>query len=262
MPRGNFIFLMYHELEIPGRATCLSEPSYLRYVVSKADFQRQISALKAHNFSGIDVTSALESDSGGPAVVLTFDDGCETDLLVAAPVLLDAAFRATFHVVVGFLGRSGYMTSSQLRELSSLGFEIASHSMTHAYLDQASSDLLRREIVEAKDKLEQLLGRSVAHFSCPGGRWSPRVAAMAREAGFRTVSTSRIAANSPRTNPYRLARIAVLRDTREEDLLRTCHAKGLLHQQIRQRIFDSAKKVLGNHLYDSLRRAVFAKERH
>ena len=43
------------------------------------------------------------------SVCITFDDGCETDLIAAAPVLRESGFSATFYLTAGFLGTPGYL---------------------------------------------------------------------------------------------------------------------------------------------------------
>src|SRR5262249_26074061 len=141
----------------------------------------QLARLRAGGFRGLSVGEALAGGAGeGPEVVLTFDDGCETDLVTAAPLLEEAGFRATFYVVTGFVGRPGYLGAAQLCELAGRGFEVGCHSQTHAYLPDLDEAGLDEEVAGAKGRLEQLLGRRVEHFSCPGGRWSRRVAAAAR----------------------------------------------------------------------------------
>jgi peptidoglycan/xylan/chitin deacetylase (PgdA/CDA1 family) len=126
-------YLMYHELEIPGRALCQDEPGYVRYIVRASDFRTQMESVKSSGRLGLSVSEALAKPEL-PAVVVTFDDGCETDLIHAAPLLRELGFNATFYVTVGFLDRRGYLSRTQLRELSDLGCEIGSHSMTHPYL--------------------------------------------------------------------------------------------------------------------------------
>src|SRR5215472_9418048 len=111
------VYLMYHELELPRRPLCQSEPGYVRYIVHESNFREQIQALKTMAYRGLSVPEAL-SGSSRPAVAITFDDGCETDLLAAAPLLKEAGFGATFYITVGFMGKPGYLTAKQLRELS------------------------------------------------------------------------------------------------------------------------------------------------
>ena len=97
-------------------------------------FRSQIDWLVQNVWRGLSVGEALGYPTG-KSVVITFDDGTETDLIAAAPILKEAKFNATFYVTAGHVGKAGYMSSAQVRELQAHGFEIGCHSMTHAYLD-------------------------------------------------------------------------------------------------------------------------------
>jgi peptidoglycan/xylan/chitin deacetylase (PgdA/CDA1 family) len=255
------VFLMYHELELPGRALCQSQPGYVRYIVSTANFQEQMRSLNGVGWQGISVTRALDFPAN-PSVAITFDDGCETDLLAAAPILNELGFRATFYVITGFLGRTGYLSPTQARELADLGFEIGCHSMTHAYLSDLDGAGLQREIVEAKIQLEQILGRPVLHFSCPGGRFNQRVIETARAAGYRTLSTSRAHANSASVDLFRLGRVSIMRGMRPETIERICRSQGLWRSQLIDLSRAAAKRLLGNSSYDRLRAALLSRSNH
>lgn len=243
---------MYHELGLPGRPPCQSEPAYLRYLVSAADFESQMHWLRNRGWRGMSVTEALSSPHEN-GVVVTFDDGCETDLLSAAPILNGARFGATFYITVGFLGKRGYLSHDQLRELSDRGFDIGCHSMTHSYLSDCLDDRLHQEVAGAKTELEQITGRRVEHFSCPGGRWSPRVVEVARWAGYRSIVTSYSAANPPQADPFFLGRLAVMRGTSLKDFQRLCHGHGLWKLQVRDLTRSSAQRLFGNSTYDRIR---------
>jgi peptidoglycan/xylan/chitin deacetylase (PgdA/CDA1 family) len=188
-----------------------------------------------------------------PGVVLTFDDGCETDLIEAAPLLRELGFNATFYITVGFLGCRGYLSRSQLRELSDLGFEIGCHSLTHAYLPDLGQQELMREIVQSKQELEQIIGRSVEHFSCPGGRWDSRVRDMARKAGYRSVATSRPVANVPNAAPFALGRVAILRKTDLPAFQRFAAGKDLWKIRFADFARATVRRAVGNSFYDRLR---------
>ncbi len=126
MSQTGMAWLMYHELASPGRPTCRQDPGYLRYVVEEHDFRAQMAALHAAGFRGINAGQALQAPANGePAAVITFDDGSETDLLIAAPILREFGFGATFYAVAGFVGRPGYLSAEQLRDLLAAGFEVA-----------------------------------------------------------------------------------------------------------------------------------------
>jgi peptidoglycan/xylan/chitin deacetylase (PgdA/CDA1 family) len=248
----SIVFLMYHELELPERELVQSEPGYTRYILSEASFRSQIEWLRQQGWRGLSVSQALRYPPE-KSVAITFDDGCETDLITAAPILRSAGFHATFYVTTGFLDQPGFLTRRQLCELSSQGFEIGCHSMTHAYLNDLPPEQQEVEIVAAREKLQELIGRPVEHFSCPGGRYDQRTLAVAERAGYRSVANSRMHANSPATNPYLLGRVAIMRDTGQSAFARTCSGSGLWKGQLSESARTLAKKVLGNALYDRAR---------
>jgi peptidoglycan/xylan/chitin deacetylase (PgdA/CDA1 family) len=245
-------YLMYHELEIDGRPLCRNEQGYVRYVVRESEFRDQMNWLHGSGLHGISVSQAL-SNPPPDSIVITFDDGCESDLTVAAPLLSKLGFGATFYITVGFLGRPGFMIPRQVRELSDAGFEIGCHSMTHSYLTDLDAEQLDREIVDAKARLEEMIGRPVHHFSCPGGRWSPTVAEVARRAGYQSVATSRIGVNHPQSDRFELARVVVMRDLPWTSFQDLCRGRGLWQRQLRTLVQTKSRQILGNALYDRLR---------
>jgi peptidoglycan/xylan/chitin deacetylase (PgdA/CDA1 family) len=257
MPDPSIVFLMYHELEIPGRTLCQPEPGYARYAVSEVEFRDQMQHLQQYAYQGLNVSQALgfagREFAGKKPVAITFDDGSETDLLTAAPILLQAGFNATFYLTVGWLGSPGHLSVAQVKELSSEGFEIGCHSMTHAYLTDLDDLGRQREMFESKSKLEQMVGKPVAHFSCPGGRYNDRVAEVARAAGYRTIATSRIQANSSTTDSFALGRIAILRGLSITTFAEICSGEALPRLRAESGIRNAAKQLLGSSLYDRVR---------
>jgi peptidoglycan/xylan/chitin deacetylase (PgdA/CDA1 family) len=260
MAERRIVFLMYHELELSGRALCQSEPGYARYILPLATFSSQMEWIKQSDFRGLNVSQALTYPAQ-PSVCITFDDGCETDLIAAAPVLHEFGLSATFYVTTGFLDTRGYMSAAQLRELDSQGFEIGCHSMTHAYLSDVNEADLKREIVDAKSKIEQIVGHNIKHFSCPGGRYSNRTLDRARRAGFQTVANSEFRANTPSTNAYHLGRIALLRDLPISQFDSLCHGRGLWKKQLSHGARRGVQRLLGNKTYDRVRSALLGEPR-
>ncbi len=254
------VFLMYHEIELPGRPLCQSAPGYVRYILPLETFRSQMAWIKESGWRGLNAGEALRYPAA-PSVCITFDDGCETDLIAAAPVLRQFGFNATFYLTAGFLGTPGYLNASQVRDLDAQGFEIGCHSMTHAYLSDLPEPELQREIVDAKLQIEQIVGHAVEHFSCPGGRYDQRTLQMARRAGFATVANSQFYANSSSTSPYELGRIAMLRDLTIVEFSATCHGRGLWKKRLQHQARRSMQRLLGNRAYDRLR-AVLLGDHH
>jgi peptidoglycan/xylan/chitin deacetylase (PgdA/CDA1 family) len=146
-----------------------------------------------------------------------------------------------------------------VRDLDAQGFQIGCHSMTHPYLSDLTELELKREVVDAKLQIEKIIGHAIEHFSCPGGRYDQRTLQMARHAGFVTVANSEFYANSSRTSPYELGRVAMLRDLSLEQFAATCQGRGLWKKRLQHQARRSAQRVLGNHAYDQLR-AVLLRE--
>jgi len=260
MAASRIVFLMYHELELAGRKLCQSEPGYLRYILPLDTFRSQMAWLKKSGGHGVNVSEALRYPAQ-PGVCITFDDGCETDLIAAAPVLREFGFNATFYLTAGFLATPGYLDASQVRDLDKQGFQIGCHSMTHPYLSDLTEAELKREVVDAKLQIEQIVGHAIEHFSCPGGRYDPRTLQMARQAGFATVANSKFHANSSSTSRYELGRVAILRDLSLEEFSAICHGRGLWKKRLQHQARHTAQRVLGNRAYDRLRAVLLGKPR-
>lgn len=259
MPKHSIVFLMYHELETPGRQLDRTDPGYFRYVLPESSFRSQMDYLKRNGWRGLSVTQALDFPDGR-SVAVTFDDGCETDLLVAASILQQNGFNATFFVTCGRLGKVGFLSPSQVKELSTQGFEIGCHSMTHPYLTELNENALRHEVVDSKSQLEQIIGRPVEHFSCPGGRCNQRVVNVARAAGYRSLATSRIQANYRNTDPFALGRIAILRDLSLNSFAAICDGRSFPRMRVQSAFREFARKILGNSVYDRIRAALLQRQ--
>lgn len=261
MGTGNVVFLMYHELESEGRPLCRVEPGYVRYILPVSNFRAQMDSLRKGGFLGVSVGVAVAGFATG-TVAITFDDGCETDLLFAAPILREFGFGATFYITTGWSGTRGYLSHSQIRELSGAGFEIGCHSMNHLYLTDLDQKSLHCEIVESKSALEQVVGKRVEHFSCPGGRHNRLVSEVAEQAGYRTVATSEIRANSQQTNRFALGRVALLRSTPIREFSDICAGQGLWRKRVAVQAREIAKKTFGNSVYDRLRERLLKQQKH
>lgn len=65
-----------------------------------------------------------------------------------------------------------------------VGHEVASHTLTHPYMQELSDEELYRQMKTDKDNLEQLFGREVRGFAVPFDYYDDRIAECARACGF------------------------------------------------------------------------------
>jgi peptidoglycan/xylan/chitin deacetylase (PgdA/CDA1 family) len=122
---------------------------------------------------------------------LTFDDGGESYYSQIADRLDRLNWRAHCFVPTDFIGRPGFLTRRQIRDLDARGHYIGSHSASHpARMSACTAEILRSEWIESVSVLEDILGRAVRLASVPGGYYSKAVAEAAAEAGIRTLFTS------------------------------------------------------------------------
>jgi len=149
----------------------------------------------------------------------TFDDGYATVWRQGFPILAEYQVPATIFMVAGALGKTNYwdealgdrtekmLTKDELRALADAGCEIGAHTMSHAHLLGLSPRELHAEIYDAKDLLENLIGKPVRGFAYPYGEFDDRIRDALIEAGYRYAVTCEQSAIYPQMDPYALTRI-------------------------------------------------------
>lgn len=216
--------LVYHQIaEAPSKGS----PFRSLYVAPGA-FARQMALLKLFGYAGLSMGELhpyLNGKRTGKVVGITFDDGYQNNIANALPVLKKQGFSSTCYAVSGLLGQTNswdkylgiaqapLMTAANVREWVAGGQEIGSH--THHHLDLLAADeaACRADIALGKTSLEALVGRSVDHFCFPYGRYEPKHAVMAGEAGFKTATTTQRSRCHIQTDLLQLPRVPVLRST-------------------------------------------------
>jgi peptidoglycan/xylan/chitin deacetylase (PgdA/CDA1 family) len=124
-------------------------------------------------------------------LLITVDDGGVSYYTLLADRLEALRWRGHCFVSTDFIGRRGFLTRTQIRELDARGHIIGSHSASHpARFSGCSIDEMRREWSRSKQVLEDLLGHAITLASVPGGYYSRDVARTARDAGIAGLFTS------------------------------------------------------------------------
>jgi peptidoglycan/xylan/chitin deacetylase (PgdA/CDA1 family) len=169
--------LTYHSLDASGSVISLAPQTFRRHMELLHEGGRRGIALG-------DLIEAWEGRAELPAraVVVTFDDGFRNVADHAAPVLARLGFRATIFAVAGHCGghndwptqprdvpRLPLLSLPELRELTGAGFEIGSHGLHHAPLDEATPAIAEAEIVGSRRTLEDALGSRISTFAYPYG---------------------------------------------------------------------------------------------
>jgi peptidoglycan/xylan/chitin deacetylase (PgdA/CDA1 family) len=251
--------LMYHDLtDQPGPVSGEHGP----YVLPAASFRHQMEILGEVGFLGTRLDSLLDPAAATPVrgrrCVLTFDDGHESNCTLALPILLQAAFSATFFVTAGWIGRAPYMSWQQLKALAAAGMEIGSHSMTHRPPASLTHAELHAEMADSRKLIEDRLGRAVLSASSPTGFFNPQMLPVVREIGYRALCIGRIALWRDPRDTYRVPRLPVKQATGPGDFRSMVLGDRWLLGWMRgaQMARNSLKTALGVDRYQRMRRWV------
>lgn len=216
--------LVYHQIsEAPPKGA-----PFRSLYVSPASFSRQMAMLRLLGYRGLSMGALLpylRGEKTGKVVGITFDDGYRNNLTHALPVLRRQGFSSTCYAVSGLLGKTNewdrgigiaqvpLMTADELRLWVAGGQEVGSHTQHHARLLQSDDPTALAEMTGDRAALEGLLATPVRHFCYPFGEYAPQHVAMARQAGFQTVTTTQRGRSSTGNDLMALPRVPVVRST-------------------------------------------------
>ena len=197
--------------------------------ISTASFAAQLAYLKQNGYHAITLAQLnefLEYRSAIPAksVVITMDDAYRSIYDIAYPLLKQYQYPATLFVYTDFIqATSMAMTWDQLREMKAAGFEIGSHSITHADLtlkkqdesDQAFVARITGELEESKKILDRNLKQNTVFFAYPYGSYDQLTVRLTQQAGYRLGLGIQNGGNPFFADPQTLRRNQILSDDPE-----------------------------------------------
>ena len=173
------------------------------------------------------------------AVAITFDDGWFDNGVYAFPVLRRYGLRAAIFVVTDWVERASssrlagdspatpshreaqeraergeshgiVLDWERLAEMRASGVvDVHSHTRRHLKCDRIPEDVLVEELLSAKKTIEERLGFPCPYLCWPYGKFTPRATAIAREAEYEAVFTTRHGVVRRGDDPYGLSRIVV-----------------------------------------------------
>lgn len=261
-----FAILLYHGVDSGEAWERRLDATDREYVLSRARFEAHIDTLAGARIPVSSLDECLGTPDNTPnrpgPVVITFDDGDASCYTTAAPLLERHGFRGEFFVVSQWVGRPGFLSRDQLRDLIRRGHGVHSHSRTHPMLPRLDTARIDEELSGSKTELEEMIGRPVEYVSIPGGAYDARVVEAAQRAGYRRALISIEGYNEPRDSAFLLRRFTPRSYTDAEFVRSVC----LHHRYTRGRLavkriaLSAAKRVLGE-TYSRWRAAVISRKR-
>lgn len=175
------LVLLYHDvLQSANEISGFSGKDAGSYKISSHLFGQHVQAVAASQY---------------PAI-FSFDDGGISCFTTIAPLLEQYQFTGLFFIPTAFIGKPGFMTETQIKELYQQGHIIGSHGHFHRPLSHMSYKNVLKEWQQSIDILKKITGEHTTDASLPGGWYSEAVAKAAAEAGIRTLYTSEPTADS------------------------------------------------------------------
>jgi peptidoglycan/xylan/chitin deacetylase (PgdA/CDA1 family) len=180
--------LVYHHL---SQSAPEGSSALRRLTVTAEVFTQQMQYLQDNGYHVItfsDLADYFEHGKELPTlpIIISFDDGWETQFEYALPSLEKYHYPATFFVITNYIGRPGFISWPQLQALLTDGMRIGSHTKSHPRLTKIKySEKLWDEIYNSKTVLESQLEISVQEFAYPYGSYDAKAAAAVKQAGYR-----------------------------------------------------------------------------
>jgi peptidoglycan/xylan/chitin deacetylase (PgdA/CDA1 family) len=209
--------LVYHVIGTPKPGT----PNRGLWI-SPQTLREQVAYLDRRGYSVVSLQAVYDYWHGGPLprkpVVLSFDDGFDTDYSRALPILAAHGWAGTLNLALSHYERGSWgLNRRTVGALIRGGWELDSHTKTHPSLRGLGHRALREEVGASRRFLKRTFHVPVNFFAYPSGDYDARAVAAVRRAGYLGAVTTNPHFAGPR-ELYTLGRIEVLRGDTLQDL--------------------------------------------
>ncbi|MBK1885788.1 polysaccharide deacetylase family protein [Marinobacter sp. DY40_1A1] len=186
--KADLVVLQYHHI---------SESTPPSTSTSVSLFNAQLDMITELGLEVVDLYEATKdlfsnNPSTGQRIAITFDDAYESVYSTGADILQERGLPYTIFVDTAAIGKHGYMTWGQLKELSGReGVSIANHTAGHGHLarkpGEAEADWIKRtnrSLDTAQAELKRKLGTDLPVFAYPYGEFDEALEAKVSERGW------------------------------------------------------------------------------
>jgi len=212
--------LMYHVINPPPAGA-----PFPGLYVPAGEFAEQMQALAQGGFHAVTLEQLRNHWSSGSAlpakpVVVTFDNGYQSQYTNALPVLRQLGWRAVENIqLTGLPPSQGGLSEAQVNGLVSAGWELDTQGISHADLIALDATQLREQVAVSRQTIQRRYRVPASWFCYPSGHYNATVIAAVKEAGYLGSTTVVPGWAGPGEDPYRLPRLRVLGGTSGAQLL-------------------------------------------
>lgn len=122
-------------------------------------------------------------------IMITFDDTDLDQFTVAAPEMDKYGFKAVYFIMtvsIGKMGKTKYMNSEQIKQLSDAGNVIGSHTYDHKNVKKYVEEDWVTQIDKPTKRLEAITGKKIEYFAYPFGLWNKAAIPELKKRGFKS----------------------------------------------------------------------------
>ena len=183
------------------------------YIVPVATFREQMKLLADSGYHTIlpgQLYDYLTTGKELPAkpVMITFDDTRLDQYTISLPELNKYGYKGVYFIMTVSLGKPGYMSRDQVKQLADEGNTIGSHTYDHKNVKTYTVDDWVEQVQKPSKQLQTITGRPVEYFAFPFGLWNKDAIAKLKDHEFKAVF--QLSAHRDENDPlYSIRRIIV-----------------------------------------------------
>jgi peptidoglycan/xylan/chitin deacetylase (PgdA/CDA1 family) len=160
------------------------------YIVPLSSFRDQMKFLADNGYHSISPDQLYDYLLKGKAlpsnpIMITFDDSRLEQYTVAREEMNKYGFKGVFFIMTVSLGRPGYMSKQEVKQLADEGNTIGSHTWNHSNVRTYSQDDWAIQVGKPSKQLEEITGQPIEYFAYPFGLWNRSALEQIKERGFK-----------------------------------------------------------------------------
>ena len=184
------------------------------YNVKPEEFAAQLDYLQQNGYTTVTLQEFMRAKHGKvklpeKPIILTFDDGYDNNYTEMLPILEAHGMKAVVYVITNEIGKEGYLTLEQIKDMQRRGLEIGSHTADHIPLVMLDEEILLNQVRYSKIFLEWSGLETIYSFSYPNGEYNLELAKLVQREGYLTAVTGDVGLNTLESNPYTLKRVHI-----------------------------------------------------
>ncbi|NDP25862.1 MAG: polysaccharide deacetylase family protein [Flavobacterium sp.] len=159
------------------------------YSVTPVNFAQQMKTLSDNGFHTILPNQLYEylvynKKLPSKPILITFDDGREEQYSLGATEMNKYGFKGVFFIMTVAMNRPGYLTKTDIKNLSVSGHCIGAHTWDHHAVTKYDDKDCAVQLIKPKNKLEVIIGGQVNYFAYPFGVWNKASLPKIKNSGY------------------------------------------------------------------------------